>query len=109
MGAIGEVNTNREFLKKTFDFLDTPNDMYQGSLTVEKRNDCQYEVEFKRCQLLLSRHRQKSVRPCQSEIPYRGKISDRRGERFWKINVYQAFVPSLRSDRRRDPVKWNQH
>ena len=47
LGAIGEVNTNREFLKKTFDFLDTPNDMYQGSLTVEKRNDCQYEVEFK--------------------------------------------------------------
>ena len=44
LGAIGEVNTNREFLKKTFDFLDTPNDMYQGSLTVEKRNDCQYEV-----------------------------------------------------------------
>lgn len=36
LGAIGEVNTNREFLKKTFDFLDTPNDMYQGSLTVEK-------------------------------------------------------------------------
>ena len=47
LGAIGEVNTNWEFLKKTFDFLDTPNDMYQGSLTVEKRNDCQYEVEFK--------------------------------------------------------------
>ncbi len=47
LGALGEVHTNREFLKKTLDFLDTPNDMYQGSLTVEKRNDCQYEVEFR--------------------------------------------------------------
>lgn len=47
LGAFGEVYTNREFLKKTLDFLDTPNEMYQGSLTVEKRNDCQYEVEFK--------------------------------------------------------------
>ena len=46
-GQLGGVHTNREFLKKTLHFLDTPNDMYQGSLTVEKRNDCQYEVEFR--------------------------------------------------------------
>ena len=27
--------------------VDIPNEMYQGSLTVEKRNDRQYEVEFR--------------------------------------------------------------
>lgn len=109
MGAIGEVNTNREFLKKTFDFLDTPNDMYQGSLTVEKRNDCQYEVEFKDVSFCYPGTDRKVLDHVNLKFRIGEKLADRRGERFWKINVYQAFVPSLRSDRRRDPVKWNQH
>lgn len=47
LGILGEMKNNAAFLKPVFEFLDIPNDMYQGSLTVEKRNDCQYEVEFK--------------------------------------------------------------
>ena len=43
---IGQMRTNAAFLQVTFEFLDTPNKMYQGSLTIEKRNDCNYEVEF---------------------------------------------------------------
>ncbi|MBQ8280500.1 MAG: ABC transporter ATP-binding protein [Roseburia sp.] len=43
----GELKTNAGYLKKTFEFLDIPNSMYQGSLTTEKRSDRQYEVEFK--------------------------------------------------------------
>ena len=38
---------NTVFLKQTLDYLDIPNDMYQGCLTVEKRRDRQYAVEFK--------------------------------------------------------------
>ena len=34
-------------MEKTFEFLDIPNTMYQGSLTTEKRSDRRYEVEFK--------------------------------------------------------------
>lgn len=34
-------------LKRTFAYLDIPNKMYQGSLTVEKRDDNEYYVEFK--------------------------------------------------------------
>ena len=34
-------------MDKTFEFLDIPNAMYQGSLTTEKRSDRRYEVEFK--------------------------------------------------------------
>lgn len=43
----GEMKTNADYLEKTFEFLDIPNSMYQGSLTTEKRADCRYEVEFK--------------------------------------------------------------
>ena len=44
---VGEANTNTSFLDKTFEFLDIPNAMYQGSLTTEKRSDRKYDVEFR--------------------------------------------------------------
>jgi len=44
---IGDLRNNASFLKTVFEFLDTPNDMYQGSLTVEKRSDKKYEIEFR--------------------------------------------------------------
>ena len=43
----GELKTNASYMERTFEFLDIPNAMYQGSLTTEKRSDRQYEVEFK--------------------------------------------------------------
>ena len=43
----GAMKTNTEYLEKTYEYLDIPNAMYQGSLTTEKRADRQYEVEFK--------------------------------------------------------------
>jgi ATP-binding cassette subfamily B protein len=43
----GVLKTNADYLDKTFEFLDIPNAMYQGSLTTEKRADRQYEVEFR--------------------------------------------------------------
>lgn len=44
---LGDMRANAPFLQTTFEFLDIPNGMYQGSLTTEKRADRQYEVEFK--------------------------------------------------------------
>ena len=44
---LGVMKTNAPYLEKTFEFLDIPNSMYQGSLTTEKRADRQYEVEFR--------------------------------------------------------------
>lgn len=41
------MRNNASFLKLSFEFLDLPNPMYQGSLTVEKRRDRDYEVEFR--------------------------------------------------------------
>lgn len=38
---------NNHYLKRYFSYFDIPNNMYQGSLTVEKRNDNEYYVEFR--------------------------------------------------------------
>ncbi|MDY5910640.1 MAG: ABC transporter ATP-binding protein [Inconstantimicrobium porci] len=35
------------YLQKLFDYLDIPNNMYKGSLTVEKRDDNEYYIEFR--------------------------------------------------------------
>lgn len=43
----GDMRNNIPYLKMTFELLDTPNRMYQGSLTVEKRSDRNYEIEFR--------------------------------------------------------------
>lgn len=47
LNGIDQMRNNAEFIQDTYDFLELPNEMYQGSLTTEKRSDRQYEVEFK--------------------------------------------------------------
>ncbi len=44
--TVGTMKGNVPFMKTTYQFLDIPNTMYQGSLTTEKRADRNYEVEF---------------------------------------------------------------
>lgn len=38
---------NHHYLKRYFSYFDIPNNMYQGSLTVEKRDDNEYNIEFR--------------------------------------------------------------
>ena len=48
--AVSSIQTafvNHTYLKRYFSYLDIPNPMYQGSLTVEKRDDNEYFVEFR--------------------------------------------------------------
>ena len=47
LADLAETRNNAFYLRQTFEFLDIPNSMYQGSLTTEKRSDRQYDVEFK--------------------------------------------------------------
>lgn len=47
IAQMGDMRNNAIFLDNIFEFLDIPNTMYQGSLTVEKRRDREYEVEFR--------------------------------------------------------------
>ena len=45
--TLGTIYINAGFLGESFEFLDIPNKMYQGSLTTEKRADRQYQIEFR--------------------------------------------------------------
>lgn len=47
IATFGNMRNNAAFLELTYEFLDIPNKMYQGSLTVEKRRDRKYQVEFR--------------------------------------------------------------
>ena len=47
LATLGGIRANGEFLETAFAYLDIPNQMYQGSLTTEKRADRKYEVEFR--------------------------------------------------------------
>ncbi len=47
LATLGDMRNNASFLAQVFEFLDIPNNMYQGSLTIEKRRDRKYEVEFR--------------------------------------------------------------
>ena len=47
LSNLGNMKNNAAFLETAFEFLDIPNPMYQGSLTVKKRSDRKYEIEFK--------------------------------------------------------------
>ncbi len=47
VGELGNIKNNAPFLEQVFEFLDMPNNMYMGSLTVEKRRDRDYEIEFR--------------------------------------------------------------
>ncbi len=47
VSTIGLMCNNTPFIELTFEYLDIPNNMYQGSLTVEKRSDRKYQVEFR--------------------------------------------------------------
>jgi len=44
---MSELINNNPYLEKTFEFLDIPNKKYQGTLPVEKRDDLDFDIEFK--------------------------------------------------------------
>ena len=45
--CFSSISENRPFLETYLKFFDIKNDMYQGSLSVEKRSDKRFDVEFK--------------------------------------------------------------
>lgn len=44
---LGRMRHNNQYLVQLYEYLDLPNNMYQGSLAVEKRDDIDYEIEFR--------------------------------------------------------------
>lgn len=45
--AVTRLRENNKYLLDLYRFLDLPNNMYQGTLAVEKRDDIDYEIEFR--------------------------------------------------------------
>ena len=45
--VISHLKVNEYYLEVYLDYFDIQNDMYQGSLTVEKRSDKKFDIEFK--------------------------------------------------------------
>ncbi len=45
--GVTDVRLNGNFLQTLYEHMDLPDEMYQGALTTEKRNDCKYEIEFR--------------------------------------------------------------
>lgn len=46
IGILNNLRGNMPYLKKFMDLLDIPNKKYMGSLSVEQRDDNEYEIEF---------------------------------------------------------------
>ena len=44
---IGKLFHNNQYLVEFYDFIDSPNNMYHGTLAVEQRDDIDYEIEFR--------------------------------------------------------------
>lgn len=44
---LSELKNNEQFLETYLQYFEIQNDMYQGSLSVEKRSDKQFDIEFK--------------------------------------------------------------
>ena len=44
---IGELRLNNSFIEDAFEYMEYPNNMYQGTIPVEKRNDREYTMEFR--------------------------------------------------------------
>ena len=47
VSELTRLRENNQYLEQVYQFLDLPDDMYHGTLAVEKRDDIDYEVEFR--------------------------------------------------------------
>ncbi len=47
VGTVQLAAVNHTYLKRFFSYFDIPNPMYRGSLSVEKRDDNAYDIEFR--------------------------------------------------------------
>ncbi len=45
--GLGRLRFNNQYLLQLYEYLDLPDDMYHGTLAVEKRDDIDYEIEFR--------------------------------------------------------------
>lgn len=75
MSALGRMASNGNFLETTYEFLDLPGTMYQGSLTTEKRGDRQYEIEFRDVSFRYPGTEQYALRHVNMKFPVGSRLA----------------------------------
>ncbi|MCD8105374.1 MAG: ABC transporter ATP-binding protein/permease [Lachnospiraceae bacterium] len=70
---LGVLRDNNQYLEETLAYLELPNSMYKGSLAVEKRDDIDYEIEFRDVSFLYPRSDEWALR----HVSMKFKIGDK--------------------------------
>ncbi len=61
-GTVGMCKSNERFLETYLSYFDISNDMYQGSLAVEKRSDKRFDIEFRNVSFRYAGSREYALR-----------------------------------------------
>ena len=104
---LGHLDLHRKYMKEFAAFLDTPSEKYNGTLPVEKRNDGDYDLEFRDVSFRYPNQEQWSLRHVSCRLP-KGeklleKLTDLLGEFFCMPvtrggRLLEAYVESEREN-----------
>ena len=72
---LGNLDLDRKYMKEFAAFLDTPSEKYNGTLPVEKRNDGDYDLEFRDVSFRYPNQEQWSLRHVSCVLPKGGKLA----------------------------------
>lgn len=73
--ALGRLDLHRKYMKEFAAFLDTPSEKYNGTLPVEKRDDGDYELEFRNVSFRYPNQEQWSLRHISCRLPKGQKLA----------------------------------
>ncbi|MCM1542794.1 MAG: ABC transporter ATP-binding protein/permease [Blautia sp.] len=71
----GRLDLQRKYLKEYTDFLNIPSEKYNGTLPVEKRDDGDYDLEFRDVSFRYHNQEQWSLRHVTCRLPKGGKLA----------------------------------
>lgn len=72
---LGHLDLHRKYMKEFAAFLDTPSEKYDGTLPVEKRDDGDYEMEFRDVSFRYPNQQQWSLRHVTCRLPKGKKLA----------------------------------
>jgi ATP-binding cassette subfamily B protein len=72
---LGHLDLHRKYMKEFAAFLDTPSEKYNGTLPVEKRNDGDYDLEFRDVSFRYPNQEQWSLRHVTCTLPKGRKLA----------------------------------
>ena len=79
-----------------FELLDTPNNMYQGSLTTEKRSDRKYDIEFRNVSFKYPGSDTYALKNLNMHFKNRQQACGGGQKRQRQNHIHKAAVPPVR-------------